>query len=34
MDRATRTPDELLEYVGEESKKFERLVGELHITVN
>jgi tripartite-type tricarboxylate transporter receptor subunit TctC len=34
LDPATRSPQEFREYVGEESKKFERLVGELHIKVN
>jgi tripartite-type tricarboxylate transporter receptor subunit TctC len=34
LDPATRSPQEFREYVGEESKKFERLVSELHIKVN
>jgi tripartite-type tricarboxylate transporter receptor subunit TctC len=34
LDPATRTPEAFGEYVGEESKKFERLVRELNIKAN
>jgi len=34
LDPATRTPEEFGAYVGEEGKKFERLVRELQIKVN